>query len=356
MSKKRFVLIERYLIIIILVLACIALILGILIQKQNSQNVYFKPDFIDTIQKEKQENLNFLNTYENEVDNFLYKENQSFDNNASVSVLEQRIQDFNLSFEEQNLNPIVEIKQNQDLILQEQNLTNEQNAILPKNLQIARKNTLPKLAIIIDDMANASQVKRLKALDLKLNPSFFPPDKNHKNTPKLALKFDFYMVHLPLAAIDYDKAELDTLNPNDSKERIFQKIKQIKKDFKNLKYINNHTGSLFTSNEKAMRNLYEALKTQNIFFVDSKTTSNSKASKIAQDLGEVYIQRDVFLDNQDDVAYIKNQLAYAVKLAQKKGFALAIAHPRKNTFKALKQSKDLLKSVELVYLSEIYGK
>ncbi|HED6149274.1 TPA: divergent polysaccharide deacetylase family protein, partial [Campylobacter coli] len=52
----------------------------------------------------------------------------------------------------------------------------------------------------------------------------------------------------------------------------------------------------------------------------------------------------------------KNQLIEAVRLAKQKGFAIAIGHPRKNTFKALEQSKDLLKSVELVYLSEIYAK
>ncbi|EAL2570956.1 divergent polysaccharide deacetylase family protein, partial [Campylobacter jejuni] len=232
----------------------------------------------------------------------------------------------------------------------------DQNLTFDEDIHLNKISKKPKLAIIIDDMANASQVRGLKALNLKLNPSFFPPDKNHSETPKLALKFDFYMVHLPLAAINYNKPEIDTLNPNDSKERIFKKIKQIKKDFKDLRYINNHTGSLFTSNEEAMRKLYEALKNQNIFFVDSKTIGNSKANKIAKELSMPYIQRDVFLDNEDDVNYVKKQLESAVKLAQKKGFVIAIGHPRKNTFKALEQSKDLLKGVDLVYLSEIYGK
>ncbi|KQI59727.1 hypothetical protein Y863_06815, partial [Campylobacter jejuni CVM 41905] len=91
----------------------------------------------------------------------------------------------------------------------------------------------------------------------------------------------------------------------------------IKKDFKDLRYINNHTGSLFTSNEEAMRKLYEVLKNQNIFFVDSKTIGNSKANKIAKELNVPYIQRDVFLDNEDDVNYVKKQIQNAVKLAQK---------------------------------------
>ncbi|HDZ4930825.1 TPA: divergent polysaccharide deacetylase family protein [Campylobacter jejuni] len=353
MSKKKLVQIQRYLIIAILFLLCIALALGILVKYQNSQDVSsVKPDyFID-----KQEDLISLNKDHYEIG--IFQENE-FDNNKSVSILEQKIQeidDLNTSLNEQNLS----LEQNQSLeqnfIPKDTNLTQDQNLTFDEDIHLNKISKKPKLAIIIDDMANASQVRGLKALNLKLNPSFFPPDKNHSETPKLALKFDFYMVHLPLAAINYNKPELDTLNPNDSKERIFKKIKQIKKDFKDLRYINNHTGSLFTSNEEAMRKLYEALKNQNIFFVDSKTIGNSKANKIAKELSIPYIQRDVFLDNEDDVNYVKKQLESAVKLAQKKGFVIAIGHPRKNTFKALEQSKDLLKGVDLVYLSEIYGK
>ncbi len=342
MSKKKLVQIQRYLIIAILFLLCIALALGILVKYQNSQDVSsVKPDyFID-----KQEDLISLNKDHYEIG--IFQENDDL----NTSLNEQ-----NLSSVEQNLS----LEQNQSLeqnfILKDTNLTQDQNLTFNEDIHLNKISKKPKLAIIIDDMANASQVRGLKALNLKLNPSFFPPDKNHSETPKLALKFDFYMVHLPLAAINYNKPELDTLNPNDSKERIFKKIKQIKKDFKDLRYINNHTGSLFTSNEEAMRKLYEVLKNQNIFFVDSKTIGNSKANKIAKELNVPYIQRDVFLDNEDDVNYVKKQLESAVKLTQKKGFVIAIGHPRKNTFKALEQSKDLLKSVDLVYLSEIYGK
>ncbi|HEH5864408.1 TPA: divergent polysaccharide deacetylase family protein [Campylobacter jejuni] len=354
MSKKKLVQIQRYLIIAILFLLCIALALGILVKYQNSQDVSsVKPDyFID-----KQEDLISLNKDHYEIG--IFQENE-FDNNKSVSILEQKIQeidDLNISLNEQNLSNVEQnLSLEQNFILKDANLTQDQNLTFNEDIHLNKISKKPKLAIIIDDMANASQVRGLKALNLKLNPSFFPPDKNHSETPKLALKFDFYMVHLPLAAINYNKPELDTLNPNDSKERIFKKIKQIKKDFKDLRYINNHTGSLFTSNEEAMRKLYEVLKNQNIFFVDSKTIGNSKANKIAKELSMPYIQRDVFLDNEDDVNYVKKQLESAVKLAQKKGFVIAIGHPRKNTFKALEQSKDLLKGVDLVYLSEIYGK
>ncbi|EAK6916366.1 divergent polysaccharide deacetylase family protein [Campylobacter coli] len=350
MSKK-LIQIKRYLIIAILFLICVILFLGILIQYQDSQNALkFAQNSSKNITIEpKQENI----SNENHLGIFKeipYKdENDNFQEN-NQSILEEQIKDLNLSsIIDGNLS---KIDGNLSLVV-EQNLSKEENLTKDMNLS---KTKQARLAIIIDDMANISQVRALQALKLKLIPSFFPPDKNHIDTPKLALKFDFYMVHLPLAAMNYTKPELDTLNPSDSEKRIFKKIQQVKKDFKDLKFINNHTGSLFTSDEKAMKKLYKAFEKEELIFVDSKTIASSKAPKVAKALGQIYIQRDVFLDNRDDVAYIKNQLIEAVRLAKQKGFAIAIGHPRKNTFKALEQSKDLLKSVELVYLSEIYAK
>ncbi|EDO8878150.1 divergent polysaccharide deacetylase family protein [Campylobacter coli] len=350
MSKK-LIQIKRYLIIAILFLICVILFLGILIQYQDSQNALkFAQNSSKNITIEpKQENI----SNENHLGIFKeipYKdENDNFQEN-NQSILEEQIKDLNLSsIIDQNLSKIDE---NLSLVV-EQNLSKEENLTKDMNLS---KTKQARLAIIIDDMANISQVRALQALKLKLIPSFFPPDKNHIDTPKLALKFDFYMVHLPLAAMNYTRPELDTLNPSDSEKRIFKKIQQVKKDFKDLKFINNHTGSLFTSDEKAMKKLYKAFEKEELIFVDSKTIASSKAPKVAKALGQIYIQRDVFLDNRDDVAYIKKQLMEAVRLAKQKGFAIAIGHPRKNTFKALEQSKDLLKSVELVYLSEIYAK
>lgn len=215
--------------------------------------------------------------------------------------------------------------------------------------------TKPKLCIIIDDMANKEQVSELKATGLKLTPSFFPADTNHPKTPILAREFEFFMVHLPLSAVHYSYEEKQTLKPEDSQEHINATIAQIVKDFKGLKFINNHTGSLFTDDTQAMRKLFHALKQHNLIFVDSMTIGSSKGLLVSKEFNQTPIKRDIFLDNENDISTIKAKIKQAVQKAHKKGFAIAIAHPKKNTFKALEQSKALLESVELVYLSEIYA-
>ena len=222
-----------------------------------------------------------------------------------------------------------------------------------KNASTA-KHPKPKLCIIIDDMATREQVKALKATGLKLTPSFFPPDSTHPKTPILAREFDFFMVHLPLSAQHYASEELQTLYVSDTYEYILAEIARIKRSFSGLKFINNHTGSLFTSDTQAMRRLFRALQKHELVFVDSVTTSATKGAFVAKEFNQKPIKRDIFLDNDDKTPAIKDKIKEAVQIAHKNGFAIAIAHPKKNTFKALTQSKDLLQSVELVYLDELY--
>lgn len=222
-----------------------------------------------------------------------------------------------------------------------------------KNASTAKR-PKPKLCIIIDDMATREQVKALKATGLKLTPSFFPPDSTHPKTPILAREFDFFMVHLPLSAQHYANEELQTLYTSDTYEYILAEIARIKRSFSGLKFINNHTGSLFTSDTQAMRRLFRALQKHELVFVDSVTTSATKGAFVAKEFNQKPIKRDIFLDNDDKTPAIKDKIKEAVQIAHKNGFAIAIAHPKKNTFKALTQSKDLLQSVELVYLDELY--
>ncbi|MCX2682291.1 divergent polysaccharide deacetylase family protein [Campylobacter sp. MIT 21-1685] len=365
MSKKSLTRICYFLIVAILSLSCIALVLVVFLKYEKIPNSKPKIEQSTQVQQGKaqlKESLFGWVYVENEIQpefpspfqSFFSEEKNTSTVNEKLAFLEGQV------FLEQNR---TQQDQNSIEIPIETNPTQEypnlkQEDVQKQDQDIAKldsKKQKARLAIIIDDMAHYSHVKNFKALNLKLIPSFFPPDANHKHTVQYASEFQFFMVHLPLAALNYDKPELDTLDPQDTQEKINQKIASIKKDFKGLKYINNHTGSLFTSDKEAMKKLYKALRAQDFVFVDSRTIHNSKAAEIAKEIGQVYIKRDVFLDNDNDLSSIKKQLELAVQLAHKKGFAIAIGHPRKNTFKALKESKELLSSVELVYLSEVYG-
>ena len=212
----------------------------------------------------------------------------------------------------------------------------------------------PKLAIIIDDVSFKSHVKTIKELHIPITMSFLPPSKRHPNSAKLAAKEHFYMVHLPMEAQNFTKEEPFTLRVDDSKKKILMRIREIKKLFPRVSYINNHTGSKFTSNEIAMNRLLYAFKEQHIHFIDSRTTAQTKAPRVMKNFGYKYMARDVFLDHHTDKAYIKQQIKKAIAIAKSHGSAIAIGHPHANTIAALRESKNLFKDVELVYINKLY--
>jgi len=212
----------------------------------------------------------------------------------------------------------------------------------------------PRIAIILDDISFSSQVQSIKALGLPITMSFLPANAIHPNTPKMAENEEFYMVHLPLEALSYSHAEPDTLHVTDSAQRIETTIAKLKKDFPRLMFLNNHTGSLFTSDYRAMAHLYDSLDKYGLTFVDSRTTSKTQAPRLCKERGIRYIGRDVFLDHKNSVEYVKGQIREAIKIAKVTGLAIAIGHPRKETLKAIETLKDeLSKDIELIYLNQI---
>jgi len=224
-----------------------------------------------------------------------------------------------------------------------------------QNISLAYRGKKPKLVIIIDDVSSAAQMKRIKDLGMKITPSIFPPSELSMSSHTLAKGTKNYMIHLPMesGSKQFNK-QYKTLITTFSKEQISTRVKELRKLFPNAKYVNNHTGSVFTDDYTAMHTLYKALKEEGFVFVDSRTIGSTKVRKIAHEFGDAYVARDIFIDNEHKVPYIHKQLKQAVKTAKKKGYAVAIGHPHKVTMKALKSAAHILKDVELVYIDAIY--
>ena len=210
-----------------------------------------------------------------------------------------------------------------------------------------------KLAIIIDDVGTGEQAQKIAALPVRVTPSIFPPEYQRKDTRSLARGFEHYAIHLPMEASSA-KNNSATLRASDNYEKLRGVIAKLRADFPNAKFINNHTGSKFTADERAMQNLLRAMNEYGFLFIDSRTSPATKAKAAMNGLGMRYVHRDVFLDNQNSVAAVRKKLREAVTLAKKQGYAIAIGHPKSSTLRALANSADILGEVDLVYLDEIY--
>jgi polysaccharide deacetylase 2 family uncharacterized protein YibQ len=234
-------------------------------------------------------------------------------------------------------------------------LHKEHKAKPHKTIAVVKKSTKPKLVIIIDDVHTSLQLSTIKALGLRVTPSIFPPYTLAPNSNKLATNLKHFMIHIPMesSSKQFNK-QYKTLKVKHSEKSIENRIKELRVLFPNAKYTNNHTGSVFTSNYKAMSITYKYLKKYNFKFVDSKTSKNTKVEEITKKYKDKYIARDIFLDNKKDIEYIKKQLKKAVKIAQKHGYAIAIGHPYSVTMRALASSKNILDLVDVIYIDELF--
>ena len=215
------------------------------------------------------------------------------------------------------------------------------------------------IAIVIDDMGvSIPHTNNIISLQQPMTASFLTYGAANKDKAKEAQTAGMeIMLHTPMMPHTPKDLAPITLSSNMNKEEIQTELKKMISKYKGigLRGINNHMGSAFTEDEKGMDAVMQVLKDKQLYFLDSKTTSKSVAEKYAKKYNVPYIARDVFLDNKNEYDYIMGQLKKAEKIAHMRGYAVAICHPRSQTYKAL---NDWVKNLEenrirLVHLGDL---
>lgn len=230
----------------------------------------------------------------------------------------------------------------------------EKSIITNKDTFVYDKKTKPKIAIVIDDVTTQAQKDKILSMGYKISMAFLPPTNTHPSSAKIAQSLSFHMIHFPMQASSAFKGEeVNTLRTTDSYETIEKRVKQLREWYPNAVYTNNHTGSVFTENDEAIDKLFRALKKYNFIFVDSRTSAKSVVKKYAKKYDMPYIVRNTFLDNEQSYSYVQKQLKEAIEIAKKQGYALAIGHPHEITLQVLRDSKNLFKDVEPIFVNQL---
>jgi len=103
------------------------------------------------------------------------------------------------------------------------------------------------------------------------------------------------------------------------------------------KGMSNHMGSRATEDASLMRVVMARLKTRGLFFVDSLVTSKSVCHAVARDLGVAFLQRNVFIDNENDATAIRQRLIELAGKARSNGIAVGVGHDRPLTIRVLEE-------------------
>lgn len=219
------------------------------------------------------------------------------------------------------------------------------------------ENILPKVAILIDDLGHNEQLgMRFIELPIELTYSFLPYAAFTGKLEEIA--FDSgkaVILHLPLEpkSKKWDPGP-GTMYLTDSPEIVKEKLLKSLKEVPHAVGINNHMGSLYTSDIEAMRYLMTLLQGRDLFFIDSFTSASSHGLQAAEESGIMTARRNVFLDNDLDVEKICNQIDKLVSVAEKQGVAIGIGHPHSETLNALTDCTEMYEDrVDFVSVGEI---
>ena len=202
-----------------------------------------------------------------------------------------------------------------------------------------------KIAIIIDDMGiNRKRSQQIADLKYPLTVSFLPYAPQLKEQIEQSQNSgQEIMLHIPMEPKIMQNYTKQMLTVNMTDEEIAKILDAMLQKVPQAVGINNHMGSKFTEDRHRMGVVMQKLAEKDLFFVDSRTTAKTQGYQQAQHYKVQAYMRNVFLDNKNDYDYILLQLQETEKIAHEKGYAIAIGHPKEQTYKAL---KDWLPSLE----------
>lgn len=217
----------------------------------------------------------------------------------------------------------------------------------------------PRLAIVIDDLGqNFSHLQQIAELGIPLSIAVIPGLPATTLTVREAASRGIeILLHQPMEPHDEGGK-----NPGEgvlltsmTAEAIRERVRDGLASVPGAVGVNNHMGSRFTEDAAGVGALMAELRDRRLFWLDSRTTAATTAPALARSLGVPAIERDVFIDAEVDVAFIRGQLRKLVETAQLRGTAVGIGHPHAETLEVLREMRgELLESgVTLVRVSAL---
>ncbi|UTC67400.1 MULTISPECIES: divergent polysaccharide deacetylase family protein [unclassified Treponema] len=186
-----------------------------------------------------------------------------------------------------------------------------------------------KLIFVFDDAGhNLEQLQHFLNLPFPCTIAVLPKLPNSKEAARrIRAAGKELILHQPMQALN---PNIDpgpgAVKPGMSREEIKTIVASNVEEIGPIAGMNNHEGSLITSDENAMEAVLELCKEKNIYFLDSRTSSKSVVPQTAKKLNMNIWERAVFLDNKRDKAYMKKRIIDGLEIASQKGEAIMIGH------------------------------
>jgi hypothetical protein len=197
------------------------------------------------------------------------------------------------------------------------------------------------VALIFDDAgASVAQLEPILSLGRPVTIAVLPGLPASRAVAERAAAAGLeVLLHLPLEPEETENAR--PLGPGGvttamSDEEIAAVVRDGLVDVPGAVGVNGHMGSKATADRRVMTAVLAVVRERGLFFVDSRTTVRTVALPVARALGVPATERTVFLDNEDDPAYIGGQIERLLEAGRAKGWAIGIGHAQRITAEVLR--------------------
>lgn len=214
-----------------------------------------------------------------------------------------------------------------------------------------------KVAIIIDDFGNSwDNVEDFCQLDFPITLAILPRTPYAgKISWKARQSGKEVILHLPLENHSGIYPGPGTITTSMTRDEVRETFLENLNSVPGVVGFNNHEGSKATEDDELMNEIMKLASENDLFFVDSMTSSKSLGRLAASRQGIPCARRNIFLDNENNEEYIEGQIEKLASKAQREGYAIGIGHCRQTTLKVLKETYPGLekRGIRFVFVSEL---
>ncbi len=225
-----------------------------------------------------------------------------------------------------------------DLLTRCSEIKNQERTEAVKDID---QDTLGVIVLVIDDFGyrNDNISDGFLNLSIPITCAIIP---GHTASKKFAEKAVSYgkevIIHMPMESENYSPGEDEyKLLTSMTSELLENKLIQAFESLPEAIGMNNHQGSKATSDSKTMTVLASVLKDRGKYFIDSRTSSLTIGEKTMISFGVPTARRNIFLDNNNDLDKIEEQMNKLANSAKKNGVAVGLGHARKNTLSVIEK-------------------
>jgi uncharacterized protein len=192
------------------------------------------------------------------------------------------------------------------------------------------------IVLIIDDLGFDGQpLDKVMALDPNLNCSILPNGTRATEfAERLHARGFEVLCHLPMQPIGHEAPGRNAILTSMDDAEIARVTRENVQAIPYARGVNNHMGSLATTDRRVMTIVLGALPA-GMYFVDSRTTGGSIAAQVAREMNVRTATRNVFLDDVATETSVRKQLAALAAAAESHGTAVGIGHPHPVTLRVL---------------------